>query len=237
MNLLLIGYGKMGKAIEEIAISRGHTIVGKINSSTPLSSILGQKIDCAIEFTRPELAAENIKFCAEHQIPVAVGTTGWYENYEELKKYVLENNGTMLAATNFSMGVNITFHINKILASVMSKFPEYQAEITEIHHTQKLDAPSGTAITIAEGIVEKHTVYNDFGLASTNNNASTLPIIALREGTVPGTHIVKYSSAIDTITLTHEAHNRTGFALGSILAAEWLLDKKGVFTMTDMLGF
>lgn len=237
MRILLIGYGKMGKAIETIALERGHTLAGKINSSTPLSSINPADCDCAIEFTRPELAVENIKFCADHKIPVIVGTTGWYHEYSMLKDYVETQKSALLAATNFSLGVNITFYINRVLASIMNRFPEYTCSVTEIHHTQKLDAPSGTAISLAEGIIENHEAYQQYALAGENTAAHTLTIEAVREGEVPGTHIVKYQSAIDTITLEHEAHNRKGFALGSVLAAEWLTGKQGVFTMQEMLDF
>lgn len=237
MRILLIGYGKMGQAIETIALERGHTVAGKVNSSTPLSSINPADCDCAIEFTRPELAVDNIKFCADHKIPVIVGTTGWYNEYPTLKEYIETRGSAMLAATNFSLGVNITFYLNRVLASIMNRFPEYACSVTEIHHTQKLDAPSGTAISIAEGIIENHNAYRHYALASENTGDYTLPIEALREGLVPGTHIVKYQSEIDTITLEHEAHNRKGFALGSVLAAEWLAGKQGVFTMQQMLDF
>lgn len=229
----------MGKVIEEIALERGHTIVAKINSSSPLSEADLSTADVAIEFTRPELAVEHITFCAKNQLPVVVGTTAWTEKLPEVEKIVSENNGSLLHASNFSIGVNIFFEINKRLAALMEGQTGYKACMEEIHHLQKLDAPSGTAITLANGILENNHDYLSWVLGeekAPHTNEGQLGVTSFRKPDVPGTHIIHYTSAVDTITISHEAHNRKGFALGSVVAAEWLFNKKGIFTMNDVLN-
>lgn len=237
MNIALIGYGKMGKAIEEVALERGHQISLKITSKDNLSDMDWKGIDAAIEFTKPESAVANITFCLENKIPIAVGTTGWYDDYSELKELCTNKNGTLLAATNFSLGVNLFFALNEYLAKLMNKHQDYQASMVEIHHTEKLDAPSGTGITLAEGLIANHDIYNSWENVKKDQNSSqnALVLESLREPNVPGTHSVQYDNEIDSIHITHTAHNRKGFALGSVLAAEWIKDKNGVFTMRDVL--
>lgn len=240
MNIALIGYGKMGKAIEEIALSRGHQILHKVDSKTVLKSEDFRNIDVAIEFTKPELAVQHINFCLENKVPIVVGTTAWYEQLAEVKQNVETKNGALLHASNFSIGVNIFFEINKKLAQLMSGHLEYKACIEEIHHLQKLDSPSGTAITLADGILENNSDYLSWILGHNEvpyTNDKQIGIAAYRKPDVPGTHEVSYSSEIDTIKIYHEAHNRKGFALGAVIAAEFLANKKGVFTMKDVLNF
>ena len=238
MKIALIGYGKMGKAIEKIAHERGHEIVGKFGSSNLPTSEALSMADVAIEFTRPELATGHIMLCKEAGIPVVVGTTGWYEHFSEIKQ-CFSQNGALFTATNFSIGVNIAFHINRMLAAIMNNYPEYAAGITEIHHTRKLDAPSGTAISIAEGIIAEHSSFNQWELSDEEKQSfgGNLPINAIRTDDVPGTHTITWNSSIDSISLTHTAHNRQGFATGAILAAEWIIGKQGVYSMKDMLNF
>ncbi len=239
MKITLIGYGKMGQLIERIAQERGHTISVVLDSKSDFSMMHKGNTDIAIEFTRPESAVGNIRRCVEHGIPVVVGTTGWNKDLDQTKIFVKEHKGSMLYASNFSVGVNVFFELNKVLARLMSQLPAYKASIEEIHHVHKLDAPSGTAITIAEHVIEQHSRYTGWKLAANENessNSNTLPIEALRIPEIPGTHSVKYTSSIDAITLTHEAFNREGFAMGAVIAAEWLLGKTGVFTMQDVLN-
>ncbi len=239
MNITLIGYGKMGKAIEEIAIERGHTIVNCVTSAQPLSNIDLSTTDVAIEFTKPELAVDHIQKCIEQHVSVVVGTTGWNERLEEVKTLVQQKNGSLLHASNFSIGVNIFFEINKKLAALMSGHYDYTAELEEIHHLQKLDAPSGTAITLANGILENNQDYVSWVLGEEippHTNANQLSVTSYRKPDVPGTHAIRYTSEIDTITIAHEAHNRKGFALGAVIAAEWIVGKKGVFTMNNVLN-
>lgn len=229
----------MGKVIEEIARERGHTIVAKVNSSSPLTETDLSTADVAIEFTRPELAVEHIAFCAKQQLPVVVGTTAWTERLPEVERMINEHNSSLLHASNFSIGVNIFFEINKRLAALMEGQTGYKACMEEIHHLQKLDAPSGTAITLANGIMENNNDYFSWVLGEENaphTNDGQLGITSYRKPDVPGTHIIRYTSNVDTITISHEAHNRKGFALGSVIAAEWLFNKKGVFTMSDVLN-
>ncbi len=238
MKIALIGYGKMGKAIEEIAIERGHTISAKINSSNPIESADLSQSDCAIEFSQPDSVLNHIDYCLSKQLPVVVGTTAWNESLPEVEVKVKSANGALLHASNFSVGVNIFFEINKQLARIMNNQPSYSVKIDEIHHLQKLDAPSGTAITIANGIFGEHDGYSKWVLGEDEMpkiTKSELPIISYREPEVPGTHIVTYQSEVDTIQLSHKAHSRKGFALGAVLAAEYLHNKKGVFTMSDVL--
>ncbi len=238
MNIALIGYGKMGKAIEEIALQKGHEIVLKIDveNQNELTEINLQQADVAIEFTGPQNALNNIYKCIDANIPVVCGSTGWLEHWADVERYCMEKNGTLLYASNFSIGVNIFFEVNKKLAALMSKQPAYDVTIEEIHHTEKKDSPSGTAITLAEQIIKeipkKSTWINE---PSTNNDS--LVINSIRMDPAPGTHTVTYHSGVDDITIVHTAHNRKGFAGGAILAAEFLQGKKGIFFMKDVLGF
>ncbi len=239
MKIALIGYGKMGKTIERIALDRGHEIVARVNSSNPLSGTDLSLADVAIEFTRPELATGHIRYCTQQKLPVVVGTTGWYDELAEITELINQTDSALLHASNFSIGVNIFFEINKRLAQLMQGNQNYTACIEEIHHLQKLDAPSGTAITLANGILENNVDYVSWVLGEEKTPHTTegqLGITSYRQPDVPGTHIITYSSDIDTIKISHEAHNREGFALGSVVAAEWLYGKKGVFTMNDVLN-
>lgn len=238
LRIALIGYGKMGKAIEEIAIQRGHKITLKIdheNLADFTKSNLGNA-DVAIEFTGPHSAFENIQHCIEWDIPVVSGSTGWAERLQEMKNFCREKNGSFIYSSNFSVGVNIFFEINKKLASLMAAQDDYEVILEEIHHTQKKDAPSGTAISLAEQILElvkrKKRWVNEL-----SDHPEDLEIISQRIDTTPGTHSVRYSSAIDNIEIIHTAHNRKGFATGAVLAAEFLTDKKGFYSMSDVLGF
>jgi len=247
MKIALLGYGKMGKAIEALLSEYGHTCVGKFNSENPASVEALCEADVAIEFSTPEQCAKNIALCFEANVPVVVGTTAWYDHYDDVISK-MKSNSALLSATNFSIGVQITFHINKELARVMSEFREYTASIEEIHHTAKLDKPSGTAITLAEGIMENSKNLTSWKLDEENGKdklregkkgeeiLNELNISALRLPDVPGTHTVRYTSEIDTIELKHEAHNRKGFAAGAIRAAEFLYGKSGVYTMKDVLN-
>ena len=237
MNIALIGYGKMGKAIEEIAIERGHSIVLKINDEN-LQDFTKEnviKADVAIEFSGPHSAYENIKSIMDFGVPVVSGSTGWTERINEINKWCQERNGAFLYASNFSVGVNIFFELNKKLAILMSPHTEYNISMEEIHHTQKKDAPSGTAITLAEQILEQIKQKKKW-VNQDSSDSSELPIISKREDPAPGTHSIMYSSSIDDIEIIHTAHNRKGFALGAILAAEFIKGKKGVFSMNDVLG-
>ncbi len=237
MKIALIGYGKMGKAIEEIAIKKGHTITLKIDLHNIIDLTIEnlQKADVAIEFTTPENAEYNLLQCFAAGIPVICGTTGWLTNYDNIKKNCVERNGTFLYASNYSIGVNIFFEVNKKLAELM-KDKNYGVTIEETHHTQKKDAPSGTAITIAEQII-KEIPDKKLWVNKRSSKIDELSILSHRVDPAPGTHAVKYSSVIDNIEIIHTAHNRKGFAAGAILAAEYLKDKKGIFSMNDVLGF
>lgn len=237
MRIALIGYGKMGHIIEEIALQHGHEVVLKISSSNAveLTAENIRKADVAIEFTRPEAAKQNVLLCLNAGVPVVCGTTGWGEGLEEAKAAALANNTAFLHATNFSIGVNIFFEVNKLLAQLMDGRTEYDVSIEEIHHLQKKDAPSGTAITLAEQVLEKLSQKNSWALNA--QNPSELNIIAKREDGVPGTHTVKYSSSIDDIEITHTAHNRHGFASGAVAAAAYIIGKAGVYGMSDVLDF
>ena len=236
MNIAIIGYGKMGKMIESIAAERGHRTVLTIDIDNlhDFTQENLEKAQVAIEFTNPATAFNNITRCIEYGVPVVSGSTGWYERLDEAKCFCTEHNGSMLCASNFSLGVNVFFEINRQLARIMNRFPDYSPEIEEIHHTQKLDAPSGTAITLAEGIIGEISRIKEWELVETQNFAS-LPIHAIRRDSVPGTHSVKYSSEIDDIEIIHTAHNRRGLALGAVMAAEYIHDKKGIFSMKDLL--
>lgn len=236
MKIALIGYGKMGKAIENIALERGHTVPLAISSSN-LDDLTIENLkncDVAIEFSRPESAKHNILKCFEAGTPVAVGTTGWYHDYEEVLQQAVQSNGCLLATTNFSIGVNIFFAVNEQLAKLMANRSDYAAEIQEIHHTEKLDSPSGTAITLAKAAIQDSNTYSSWVNESTENKEE-LEIISYREAGVPGTHEVIYDSEIDKISIKHEAKSRKGFALGSVLAAEFIYKKTGIFSMKDVL--
>lgn len=224
----------MGKAIEEIAESRGHRIKLKISSSNrhELTKENLQQCDVAIEFTNPERAVENIRTCIDAGIPVVCGSTGWTQKAEEVKKYCTEKNGSLLYASNFSIGVNIFFEINKKLAELMAHRPEYNISIREIHHTQKKDAPSGTAITLAEQIIELRDDKNGWTMTAEENK---LPIVSERTDPAPGTHHVLYRSSVDQIEIIHTAFSRSGFAAGAVAAAEYIYGKKGIFSMSDVL--
>lgn len=231
MKIALLGYGKMGKTIEKLALEKGHSIV--FVKSKDLVEGKFEDADLAIEFSSPEAAVENISKAMERRIPVVSGTTGWLDKYDEIVDLCKERNGSFIYASNFSIGVNLFFSINEYAAKLISPWKAYNVSIEEIHHLQKKDAPSGTAITIAEGILE-HSNKESWKLDASEENI--LNITAKRENDVKGTHTVSYHSLIDAISLKHEAHSREGFAMGAILAAEWLKDKKGVFTMKDVLG-
>jgi len=248
MKIALLGYGKMGKIIEKIAIDRKHEIVLKIDQDNQheLTAENLKKADVAIEFSTPATVLANIKQCFEVGVPVVVGTTGWHGNIDDVKQACEQHNGSIIYATNFSVGVNIFFHINKMLAKLMNNYPYYEVQVEEIHHTQKLDSPSGTAITIAEGIIEN--LENKKGWANVltagseeatddNIKEDQLLIESFRIDSVPGTHTVIYDSEVDSIEFKHTAHNRNGFALGAVLAAEWVHNKKGFYSVQDMFDF
>ncbi len=237
MKIALIGYGKMGKAIEDIALANGHELVLKISidNTEDMTTENLQQADVAIEFTGPESAVENVKHCLQANVPVVCGSTGWLARWEEVKSYCGEINGGMIYASNYSIGVNLFFEVNKYLAEMMARYPMYNVELKEVHHTQKLDAPSGTAITLAEQVLERIPTKNKW-VNATTPNANELAILSERIDPAPGTHHVRYTSDIDDIEIIHTAHNRTGFASGAVAAAEFLVGKKGVFTMKDVLG-
>jgi 4-hydroxy-tetrahydrodipicolinate reductase len=237
MKIALIGYGKMGKAIEAIATAKGHEIVHRIdlNSTHLLEKAELSKADVAIEFTTPETAYSNIIKCFEANVPVVCGTTGWLEKLPEIKAQCLEKHQGFLYASNFSVGVNIFFEINKRLAELMASQPQYDIKMEEIHHTQKKDAPSGTAISLAEQILEKVSRKTGW-VNEASSKAEALSILSRRIDPAPGTHSITYTSEIDDITITHTAHSREGFAAGAVIAAEWLDGKKGIFTMKDVLN-
>lgn len=231
MNIAILGYGKMGKAIENIAIKRGHTIVLKVSSDTINYTL--EQVDVAIDFSLPSSAFENISNCLHQQTPVISGTTGWLDKYHDVVSLCNEKKGTFLYASNFSLGVNIFFEVNRTLAVLMKGLPQYEVNIEEIHHTQKLDAPSGTAISLAEAII-KHSDYKNWTLETPK--PKEIGILAKRIDSVPGTHEINYESEVDSISIKHTAHSREGFALGAVIAAEWIHDKIGVFTMKDVLN-
>ncbi len=248
MNIALLGYGKMGKIIEKIATDRKHNIVLKIDHDNQheLTAENLKKADAVIEFTTPASVLSNIQHCFDAGVPVVVGTTGWYEHLEQVKQNCVDSGSTLLYASNFSVGVNIFFHINQKLAKLMNNYPYYDVQVEEIHHTQKLDSPSGTAITIAEGIIENLDRKKDWVnvLTAEGNDADNsslkneqVLIESFRIDSVPGTHTVIYDSEVDTIEFKHTAHNRNGFALGAVLAAEWVHNKKGFFSVQEMFNF
>jgi 4-hydroxy-tetrahydrodipicolinate reductase len=231
MKIALLGYGKMGKVIEKVALQRGHEIVMRKSSSASFNGL--ENADIAIDFSVPSAAVTNISTCLNQGIPIVSGTTGWLDEYETMVSLCQKENGAFIYGSNFSLGVNLFFELNDYLAKIMSKFNQYQVAMEEIHHTQKLDAPSGTAISLAKGIIN-NSQYQNWVLD--NPKANEIVIDAKRIENVPGTHSVIYNSEVDSIEIKHIAHNREGFALGSVIAAEWLLGKKGVFTMKDVLN-
>jgi len=237
MKIALIGYGKMGHAIEEIAVQRGHEIVLKVGIENIEDNTIEniRKADVAIEFTGPEIAFDNVMRCLEAGVPVVSGSTGWLERFNEATKYCNDHNGAMIYASNFSVGVNIFFAINKRLAEMMASHSEYNASLIEIHHTQKKDAPSGTAISLAEDILKLAPQKNKW-VNQPTAKANELEILSERIDPAPGTHIVTWASDIDNIEIKHTAHNRKGFATGAVLAAEFLNGKKGIYNMSDVLG-
>ena len=231
MKIALVGYGKMGKIIDEIATQRNHEIVARLNES-PTSENLNNA-DVVIEFSNPEVAFNNIKTCLENNIPVICGTTGWLDQKPEIEKIAAENNTAFLYGSNFSLGVNLFFALNEKLADLMKNFPEYNVQLEEIHHTHKKDAPSGTAISLAEGIIKNDQRFEGWKLEETKEKE--LGIFAIREDEVPGTHSVFYKSSVDEIEIKHTAYSRNGFALGAVIAAEWIKGKTGNFSMKDVL--
>lgn len=231
MRIALFGYGRMGKMIEQAALNRNHTIVAKIDIDT--KEIDFSSFDVAIDFSMPTAAYDNITKCLENNVPIISGTTGWLENYDKAVSLCKEKEGAFIYASNFSLGVNVFFELNEYLAKMMKNLKQYNVSMEEIHHTQKLDAPSGTAITLAEGVIN-NSDYTKWKLDESGENQ--IPITAKRIEAVPGTHTVAYNSAIDSIDIKHTAHNREGFALGAVIAAEWILGKKGNFTMRDVLN-
>jgi 4-hydroxy-tetrahydrodipicolinate reductase len=238
MNIALIGYGRMGHEIETIALKRGHTVrlIIDVDNQEDLCKSNLSDIDVAIEFSTPEAAFENIARCLGFSVSVVSGTTGWLDNYEKAVEICRRGNTSFIHSSNFSIGVNILFRLNNELARQMEKYSDYSVSIEEIHHTKKLDAPSGTAITLAGGIIGNHRQYEKWCFENEKSD-NCIPIRSIREGTVPGTHTVAWDSEIDTISMKHEAKNRRGLALGAVVAAEFICSKKGVFTMSDVMGF
>ncbi|MEI8278899.1 MAG: 4-hydroxy-tetrahydrodipicolinate reductase [Bacteroidota bacterium] len=237
MNIALIGYGKMGQAIEQIAIQRGHKVVMRISiaNKAEMTHEALQQVDVAIEFTKPEAAKDNVSKCLQAGVPVICGTTGWNEGLAHVKLLALQHHTAFLQASNFSVGVNIFFEINKRLAMLMNEQPDYNVSIEETHHTQKKDAPSGTAITLAEEILE-NLLRKKHWTKDHTDNPEAFAIVSYRNENVPGTHKVTYSSAIDDIEIIHTAHNREGFARGAVLAAEFIAGRQGIYEMKDVLG-
>jgi 4-hydroxy-tetrahydrodipicolinate reductase len=237
MKIALIGYGKMGKAIESIALSKGHEIVLKIDiqNNQDFTEAALQKADVAIEFTGPHSAFENVKKCIAWGVPVVSGSTGWLDQWAEIKDLCAEKNGTLIYSSNYSIGVNLFFELNKQLAQLMESYDSYDVSMTEVHHTEKKDAPSGTAISLAEQILTNLGRKNKW-VNTASGNSNELVIQSERIDPAPGTHMVKYSSEVDDIEIIHTAHTRIGFASGAVLAAEFAFEKKGTFTMKDVLG-
>ena len=231
MKIALLGYGKMGKVIERIALERGHEIVLKKDENNTYDGLVNA--DVAIDFSVPMAAVENISSCFQANVPVVSGTTGWLERYDEIIALCNEKKGGFISSSNFSLGVNLFFELNDYLAKIMAPYNSYSVTMEEIHHTQKLDAPSGTAISLANGVIENSN-YTKWTLEKPA--ANEIQIEALRVEDVPGTHTVTYNSNVDSIEIKHTAHNREGFALGAVIAAEWLAGKQGVFTMKDVLN-
>ncbi|KEY20021.1 4-hydroxy-tetrahydrodipicolinate reductase [Kaistella antarctica] len=231
MKIALVGYGKMGHIIDQIATKKGHEVVARLNETPTLENL--NNPDVVIEFSNPEVAFNNIKVCLENKIPVICGTTGWLDRKAEIEEIAVENNSAFLYGSNFSLGVNLFFALNEKLANLMKDFSEYNIQLEEIHHTHKKDAPSGTAISLAEGIIKNNERFDAWKLEETLNEE--LGIFAIRQDEVPGTHSVYYKSEVDEIEIKHTAFNRNGFAVGAIIAAEWIIGKSGNFTMNDVL--
>lgn len=236
MNVIVSGYGRMGKQIEQIALGRGHKIVAVLDNASDFDEMEEtiRNADVAIDFSLPETAADNIIRFIRLSTPVVVGTTGWYQRFEEIKKECLQHNGALLYSTNMSIGVNLFFRLNRVLAQLMHPYPEYRPCIEETHHIHKKDAPSGTALTLAEDTLKQYDAFSGWQL-NNDCDSARLPVFAHREGEVVGEHIVKYSSSVDEIAIRHTAFSREGFALGAVLAAEWIRGKHGIFTMQDVL--
>lgn len=230
MKIALLGYGKMGQTIERIALERGHEIVLKKDEFNTYEGL--SEADVAIDFSIPAVAVDNISSCFHANVPVISGTTGWLDRYDEMVALCTEKNGAFISSSNFSLGVNLFFELNEYLAKMMSKFDSYSVEMEEIHHTQKLDAPSGTAISLAKGVIENST-YKNWTLDTPEKQQIKIGVQRIAD--VPGTHTVAYNSTVDTIEIKHTAHNREGFALGAVIAAEWIVGKQGVFSMRDVL--
>ncbi len=235
MKVALVGYGKMGKTLEKILVDRGHEVVARFGSEGIQVAEL-KKADVAIEFSVPEAAYGNLKTCLESSVPIVTGTTGWLDRYDEIVSLCEQQKGGLIYASNFSLGVNLFFALNRYLAELMAPYSDYNAEMTEIHHIHKLDAPSGTAISLAEDLIKSLPQKDKWALQENTQSDSDLSIKAIRENEVPGTHSIRYSSAIDDIEITHTAHNRQGFALGAVIAAEYLNGKQGVYSMRDVLN-
>lgn len=235
MNILLVGYGKMGKTIERVALERGHQIAGKIDIDNA-SDLEKSNADVAIEFSHPDVAFQNVRKCIERKIPVVCGTTGWLERKSEIEKLTLASGATFFYASNYSLGVNLFFKLNEQLARMMNRFSAYDVSIDEVHHIHKKDAPSGTAITLAEGVL-KNLERKKRWVNKPTGEGTDLEIQSFRIDDVPGTHLIKYASAIDDIEIKHTAHSREGFALGAVLVAEWIREKTGVLNMDDFLKF
>jgi len=245
MNIALLGYGKMGRLIEKFALQRGHQIhlIVDENNRPNISSADLEGADVAIDFSQPEAAVDNIELCFEANLPIVVGTTGWYNQLDDVKKRCLDGNKTLIYGSNFSIGVNVFFHINRLLATVMNPYKQYDVQVEEIHHTQKLDAPSGTAITIADGIIENTDSKTEWINNLVGEGEEIIPksqqllIESHRIDDVPGTHTVLYSSEVDQIEFKHTAHSRAGFALGAVVAAEWIAGKTGFYQVNEMFNF
>lgn len=238
MKIVLIGTGKMGTAIEKLAIANGHKVVLKINENNfqDFKSEIFKSADVAIEFTRPDAVVENLLLCLEAKIPVVCGTTGWHQRYDEVKTKFENSNGSLISASNFSVGVNLMFELNRQLAGWMKNHSQYIPNITEIHHTHKIDKPSGTAVTLANDIIKKNPTFKNWVLDNDpTQNVNSIAINALREDEVVGDHTVEWKSEIDRIQIRHEAFSRNGFAEGALIAAKWIIGRKGVFSMNDIL--
>jgi 4-hydroxy-tetrahydrodipicolinate reductase len=238
MRIALLGYGRMGREIELAAKAGGHTIAVRtdIHNSGDFNSTTAAQCDVAIEFTGPEAAADNIIRALSFGVPVVSGSTGWLASYDEVVRFCIEKNGSFIHSSNYSIGVNILFRLNAELARIMNLLPDYRASIEETHHVKKLDAPSGTAISLAGDIAGKHHAYDSWQIAGAIADPGNIPVTSVREGTVPGIHTVTWTSDADIITLRHEALNRKGFAAGALLAALYISTRKGVFTMADVLS-
>ena len=239
MRIGLFGYGKMGRAIEQMAQDQGDEIVWRIGSGNRAEAdnpVFLRAADVVIEFSRPESAFENVMACLQAGVPVVCGTTGWLDRLPQARAFCMERHGALLRASNFSIGVNLFFALNRQLARLMNAYPQYEPTVTEIHHTQKLDVPSGTAITLTEDVVAALDRKEDWSMASQPIGSSTVSVTALREESVPGMHILRWNGPDDTITLTHEAHSRAGFAAGALLAARWIYGRHGIFSMEDVVN-